>query len=240
MQEFNISEKAFKRSYKLCFFVLLISIPGVFAITLLAGQVNIHRLLIACGATTIIFLLIMAIELPLINRSMRKIKILVDDDKIIRKYGKGEQSFCWDDITRVKMRKNPKGDYVFIKLYDDLDESIQLSALEQMNEMASLICEKISDNAIVDTKQHKFNYYELPFLTLVCIAVLIVNFFIRSAGEFAEDILAVVMATAAGLFLWIYKPFSKVNPSLKSFEIILTILVVLGGICMLIGMFMPD
>lgn len=240
MQEFKFSEKTLKRNYKFCFLAILIAIPGVFLITVLAGKTNIHTLLVACGITAVILLLILAIELPLLNRSMRKMKVIIEDDRIIKQYSRGHKNFFWSDIDKVKMKKNPKGEHINIRIHGRDKRSIYIYGFERMGEIATLICEKTPNDTTIDIKQNKFDYQGYLFLTLLCITTLIVTFFVRSASELVEDIFEISFAVVAGLFLLIYKPIYKTNPSLKKLEKLLAIVMLLGGLCILIGMLIPD
>lgn len=235
MRQFNFSDKSLKKRIRLLILMLLfVCLPYLFLFTLLTTNVPTGQLIETSAVVTVLVLIIFAVEMPLLRRSMRAMKLSIESDKIVKQYRKGEQCLSWIDIVGVKFMKNPRGDYINIRIYGKGKKTIHLGDFEQMHEIADLIRENISDDAAVETKQNKIDYESPTFFISVGLITMTIMSLIQLGGQYAQDVFCVLFSTAAALFLLIYRPMSKFNPRMKLFETIIGWLLILSAIYMLI------
>jgi hypothetical protein len=170
----------------------------------------------------------MGIEMPLIQRRMRKIRALIYKDKIVKHCGKHESSILWDNITRVKIIENTKGETVHIQLRGKGKAVLWLGGLNEMGKLAGLIRERMSGDIVVNTKRSRLD--ERIVIAISVIGTMIVMVVIASLGAKAMDIFAIFFAFATSCFLLLFRPLTKGCTSFKWPEIVLSLLMFLLGI----------
>jgi hypothetical protein len=180
---------------------------------------------------------VIAIEIPLLHGSSRKMKILIDDDRIVKKCGQREQGVSWQDIVKVKLGKSPRGSVELIRLYYKKKEMMYLHGFNEMETIANLISQKISDKVLVKSKRGII-YTRDPLLAIVIGAVIITVLLITaSMSNKAMNVLAILAISGLGCigcWLLIFRPFTKYNLNTRWFEIILAAMAIILGIAGLI------
>jgi len=240
MQQFDFSENILKKRQKLILTTILVAIPCVFLTILSTSNLRISILSIIFASTIVVISIIFAIGIPLINKSMLAIKVFIENDKIIKRYNKGEQNLSWINIDSIKYVKNPIGDYIGIYICGKDKKRIHLNGFDQMAEMARLIQERIPDNVTVEIKQNIIDYEKPVWCILSSIIILAIIALVRLRGQHLEEIFLIVVFAGVAFLLLIYRPSSKSNLSLKRFETILGWMIILCIIFMLIGVLMPN
>ena len=230
MEQINFSESRIQKTNRimLIFFPFLILCAA--GLALFISDYKVSKVLIPLGVTSLIMTAILAIEIPLINRSLRKMKVLIYEDEIIKQCGKYQQTVLWDEILKIKLTETPEGSLVRIQLFRKNEKTIYLSGFNEMEKIAHLIKEKISDNVLVQTKRYRLDPDNPIVLLITCIATMVIMGIIASKGAKAMDIFVILFTLCAGSWLLTYRPLTKVNLSSKWFEIIGAVLLIILGV----------
>ena len=229
MEQFNFSESRIRKKNRniLIVFPFVILCAAGFALSIADYKV---KILIPLSAIFLIMTAILIIEILLMNRSSRKMKMLIYEDKIIKQCGKHHQIVLWDEIIKIKLNENPEGSIVWIRLYRKKGRVIYLNDFDEMEKIANLIKGKISNKVLVQTKHHTINWDNPFVLIIISISTMVITGFIISRGAKALDIFAILLALCAGFLLLIYRPLTKANLSMKWFEIIGALYLIIMGI----------
>ena len=192
---------------------------------------NVWLALYAVGVPFLIMASILAIERFLIDRSLRKMKVLIYEDKIIKQCGKRQQTIFWDNIIKIKLNESQEGSDVWIRLYQKNERVVYLSGFDEMDKMARLLRENISDEVLVQTKRYRLNPGS-PIVTITtCIATIVVIGIIASCGPKVMDIFATLFGLIVGCVLLIFRPLTKADINFKWFEIIGALFLIIISIC---------
>jgi len=229
MEQFNFSESRIRKTKRniLIFFPFVILCLAGFALFITDYKV---KVLIPLGVIFLIMTAIFAIEGLLINRSLRKMKVLIYEDKIIKQCGKHPQIVLWDNIIKIKLNENPEGSIVWIRLYRKNGRVIYLNGFDEMEKIANLIREKISDDVLVQTKRYRIEP-DNPIVSIITvIATMVIMGIIASKGIKALSIFATLFPLCVGSVLLIFRPITKANLSMKWAEIIVALLMIITGI----------
>ena len=109
MKEFGFPETSIRKANRALLIFWLSMVPFLAIFALYVTNFRIEKALIPLGFTLLISGLIIAIEIPLFNRIMRKPKVFIDEDKLIKQCGKKQQIFLWTDIARIQTVENKNG-----------------------------------------------------------------------------------------------------------------------------------
>jgi hypothetical protein len=188
------------------------------------------RPLLISSITFLILAAIVTLELLLIFRSLRKMKVIVYDDKLIKQSGNKKQTVLWDDVVKIKRRLKPRGTVDFVRIYQKSGSVIYLYGFTGMDEIDELIRKKVEGKVILQTKRQRLNWdspiYSLMAAGAAATVVIIIGF----AGHTALNVFVISLGIGVGSWLLILKPISKTNLSLRWFEIILGIGMISLGI----------
>jgi hypothetical protein len=205
-----------KRRIILVSSVLLIFFLVAFA--LYASDFRIQKALVGLGITVLVLGTISVIEIPLLNLIMRKPKVLVDEDKLIRQCGKKQQILLWTDIARITIIENKNGIVNQIRIYPKKPKmAMHLHGYQEMEDLASLIKERTSDKGVVHLEKRWKLDWDNPFIgaPVALVPTMVIMFIVASMGDKAMDIFAVSMAFIVSLWILIFRPFTKLNASGK-------------------------
>lgn len=229
MNQFNFSESHIRKTNRniLIVFPFVILCAVGFALSIADYKV---KVLIPLSVIFFIMTAILAIEKLLIDRSLRKMKVLIYEDKIIKQCGKSQQTVLWDNIIKIKLNENPEGSIVWIRLYRKNERVIYLNGFDEMEKIANLIKGKISDDVLVQKKRDKLNYANPIVPIITCVATMIIMGIITSKGAKAMNIFALLFSLCVGSMLLIFRPITKANLSMKWVEIIAALFMIIIGI----------
>jgi hypothetical protein len=236
MQQFDFSGKGVEKRQRLFLIFSLAGTPFIFLLILLTTNVRISILIIACVFTDILLLLILKIQTSSMNKSMRAMKVCIDNDKITKKFDKGEQSLAWTDIVNVKLIKNSKGVYINVIICGKDKKIIYLFDFDRMHEIVDLIREKVSRDVNITTKQNKIDPDNPVLFVLVGATTLVLIALVRQGGQHVEDVFDTLIFLVIGSSMLIFKPLSKTNLRFKRYEKFLSWGLILIAILMLIEM----
>lgn len=233
MSEFNFSESFIRRRKRLILIVFPFIALCVLVFAFFITGFKILPLLIS-SITFLILAAIVTIELLLIFRSLRKMKVIVYDDKLIKQSGNKKQTVLWDDVVKIKRRLKPRGTVDFLRIYQKGGGVIYLYGFTGMKEIDELIREKVEGKVLLQTKRQRLDW-DSPIGSMIAAfagaaagatAVAIIGF----AGHRALDVFAICLTMGVGSWFLILKPMSKTNLSFRWFEIILGIALISLGI----------
>ena len=230
MEQFNFSESHIRKTNRNILIVFPFVILCAAGFALFIFDLKVSTVIIPLGVRFLIITAILAIEILLMNRSSRKMKVLIYEDKIIKQCGKHHQIVLWDNIIKIKLNENPEGSIVWIRLYRKNGRVIYINGFDEMEKIANLIKGKISDNVLVQTKRYRLDWENPIVLMIICIATIVITGFIISRGAKALDIFAILSALCVGFLLLIYRPITKADLSMKWFEIIGALYLIIMGI----------
>ena len=157
-------------------------------------------------------------------------KVFIYEDKIVKQCGKRHQTIFLDNIIKIKLNESHEGSDVWIRLYQKNERVIYLNGFDEMDKMARLIREKISDKVLVQTKRYRLDPGSPIVLMIICIASIVVIGIIAYCGPKAMDIFATLFAFCVGAMFLICRPLTKSNISYKWLEIIMALFMILLGI----------
>jgi len=232
MREFGYSETVIKQLNRI--FLILFCLMAVFLVifALYFSNLRIEKTLIVTGRTLLLLGIIFLVEPLLINRRLRKLKVLIYEDKLVRQCGKKQQIFMWDDITRIKVIEKKNGNVTVIKLsLKNPKRTRYLSGFREMEDMANLLKERTSNRGLLQEKHLKINWLN-PIVGFLIggVPVMIVMFIITLMGSKARDIFAISFAFAVGLLLLIFKPLTKFDLFNKWFELAFGAVIIIFGL----------
>jgi hypothetical protein len=231
-REFGFSESSIGQKKRIILVSSVLLIFFLVAFALYASGFRIENALVGLGYTLLIAGLIAAIEIPLLNLIMRKPKVLVDKDKLIRQCGKKQQILSWTDIAGIKTIKNKNGVVNQIRIYPKKPKmTMHLARYQDMENLANLIRERTSDKSVAHLEKRWKLDWDNPFIgaPVAIVPTMVIMFIVASMGSKAMDIFAVSIAFIISLGLLIFRPLTKHNASGKWVELFFVI--VLLGIC---------
>jgi hypothetical protein len=240
MREFGYSENFIREGDRRLLVLIVYFILLAVAFSLYLSNFQIIKALFVAGYALLITGIMMAIEIPLLNRSMRKRKVLIDEDRLIIQCGKKQQIFPWKDITRIKTVEKKNGVITQIKIYPKRAiMATYIHGFEEMENMANLIRERTSDIILHEEKRLKLDWQN-PYIGILLagLPTMVVMFIIASMGSKAMDIFAIVFALLGGLCLLIIRPLTKLNVFGKWVELFFAIILLGLGIYALIYYFL--
>jgi len=237
MQQFNYSEDNLKKRQRFLLIMVLVSGPCIFLLIKLTYDIKTSILVTACAITTVMAVTLLAVQIRLMKKIMRAMRVLVEDTKIVKIHSGGEQNLAWEDIDSVNIREDSQGDCVYIKIRSKEKNSLHLWDFERMHEIAELIRQNVSDNVTVETRRRKTDYKSLIYCILGGAMALVAIAFGRARGAHLGDIYEFVLFAGIALYLLIYRPMTKYNTGWKRYEILLCIFMILSVIYRLMQMF---
>ena len=238
MIEFNYSKTVLKKRYHILLLVFLICPLLLFGFGLYLTNFDLEKSLILTLKTTVMLALTITLVVALISPSLKKMKIIIADDQIIKKSGKIQQSVFWPDIQKVKIIKNYTHQIVDISIIPNKKPALSVNGFEQMDKIAHLIQNHIDDQIQVQIKQFKYNYLHPAFLVFVMISTVLVLGLIHSAGLF--EIFIPVFAFTVGFGILIFGPARKANMNIRWFEILMGILLIACSLFLTLCFLFPD
>jgi len=220
MREFGFPKAAIRQAWLIMAALILYMIPLALAFVLYISnfdiKVSLKVTVFGIGWISILLL----IQTPFINWRQRRLKVLVYEDRLIRMSGRKEQILLWEDIVKIKIVHKKSGGIANITLYQERPKmALLLGGYSDMEELAAMIKQRAPAGVQLHEKHRKIDY-EKPFtaVPVFFVPTAAVMFVIASMGSKAMDILAISMVFLLGLFLLIYRPFTKFDVSYKWIE----------------------
>lgn len=237
MRQFDFSENGLRKRQRFVWIVVLVSMPCVFLVMLLTSDIKTSILVTAFAVVAVLILSLATVQMRFINKSMRAMKVIVDDAGIVKRHAGGEQSLAWDDVVGIDVRENSRGDCVQIKVRSKDKNSVHLGGFERMHEIAELIRQNVSDRVAVETRRGKIDPKSLTYCILGGVVILTAATFGVTRGANLYDILKFAFSGGLALHFLAYRPMTKFNAEWKRYEILCGFAMMLIAIRMLIRMF---
>jgi hypothetical protein len=108
--EFAFSETFIRRARRqilvLVLFLMLSMVPFALYVSWHVSdfKIDFERALTAAGVAILVAVIIFAVEVPLMNWRQRKLRVLVDQDKLVKKCGRKDQTLFWTERRRKSKR----------------------------------------------------------------------------------------------------------------------------------------
>lgn len=232
--QFDFSEENIKKTNRdMLFLFFPVFIVCVIGFGFFITGFKIKETLICSGSALLTMFVVWAVEIPLLNRRQRKIRVFVHNDKIVKQCGKHENDISWENVSLLKIKEDNKGIITHIKIRGKDKTLLWLYGLNEMGKLASLIKERISVDALVNTRRNKLDLRITGIIA--AIATFIFMTIIASFGAKAMDIFAILASFGVSCFLLLYRPLRKSDRGLKWIEIGVSLLMLLLGIYGLIS-----
>jgi hypothetical protein len=237
MNEFSASKSCLKEAYwwvvmfaglALLSFVLLLYLDD-FVITIWLFK--------AWGMSLVLLAVIAAIVLPLMFRILRKGKVLIDEEKLIKQCGRKQESFFWGNIAKIKLQKDVNGSLLDIRVYGKHGKMIFLGGFNEMEKIATLTRENVSNEVLFQESQYSLNWLHPAYGVAAAVVAMMFMGLISSLGREAEEIFLFSLCLAVGSMLLIFRPLTKATLSFKWFEIIASAVLMILGISGFIAYF---
>jgi hypothetical protein len=238
MNEFSFSESCLKR--RLWYLVTILGFGWLFSFVLILfweDFVITVLLFKAWGMVLLPLAVIAGIELPLMFRILRKGKVFIDEEKLIKQCGSKQEGFVWGDIAKIKLQKAVDGSLLNIKVYGKHGKTILLGGFNEMEKIAALTREKVSNEVLFQESQYSLNWLHPPYGVATAVVTMTFVGLISSLGRQAVDIFAISVSLAIGSMLLIFRPLTKANLSFKWLEIISAAALAIVGILLSIVYF---
>ena len=211
MKEFCYSETFIKQLNRIFLILFCLMAVSLVIFALYFSNLGIEKTLIVTGRTLLLLGIIFLVEPLLINRRIRKLKVLIYEDKLVSQCGKKQKVLTWDDMTGIKMFEKKNGDVAVIRLFlKNPKRTIYLSGFREMEDMANHIKERTPDSIPLEEKHWKLDWQQ-PIVGFLIggVPTMIVIFIITLMGSKVRDIFAISVAFAVGLLLLIFRPLTK-------------------------------
>lgn len=236
MQQFDFSENGLKKRQRFLLIIVLVSGPCIFLLIKLTYDIKMSILVTACAITTVMAVTLLAVQMRLMKKIMRAMRVLVEDDRITKHHAGGEQNLAWEDVVGVDVKENPQGDCIYIKVRSKEKNSIHLWDFEKMHEIAELIRQNIPDHVTVETRRRKTDYKSLIYCILGGAVALMAIAFGCLRGAHFGDIYEFAFFAGFALYLLAYRPMTKYNAGWKRYEILFCLFMILNVIYRLMQM----
>jgi hypothetical protein len=158
-------------------------------------------------------------------------KVLIDEDKLVKRCGKKQESILWGDIVKVRLREDVNGTLLNIKVYGKRKTNIFLWNFSEMEEIARLIKEKVSEGVLLQQKRHSLDWEHPVYPIAIAGVTMMFMCLIFSMGIDVQTIFAICFSFAVGLLLLMSSFFKKTNLSFKWLDLIF------GGVMIAVAIF---
>ena len=167
---------------------------------------------------------IFAIVWPISSRSLRNMKVLVHEDKIVKQSGRQHQVALWRTIKRIKRVENVGGRLLSLTLYQEATEPIYLFGFEGMEAIDLLIRGKTSPDVPIQTTRHRLNWEAPSVAALEGTGALVLLALVVSRGAHSLVIFVRLASFGVGAGLLIFRPLRRGNLRSTWYETILGVL----------------
>jgi hypothetical protein len=215
MEEFGISERYMKRRNRTLLTAVICSLFAVGILLLMISGGDTERAFFAWIVTVVIFVIIAGIEIPILNLQVRRLKLFIDDEGLIKKRGEKDQIFLWEYITKIIRKERPNGDILFIDLYQGESNPTRLEGFEDMEYIDEVIQDNVNERIEISTKKMLVNWNKPHFVALTTFAVIILVGFVSLGGEVVLNAFFLMFFFGMGIWLIIKNPIAKLMVSPK-------------------------
>ncbi|MFQ5799655.1 MAG: hypothetical protein ACE5H0_13320 [Bacteroidota bacterium] len=169
-------------------------------------------------------------------RRFRQLKLYLGPDGLAREAGATRQEMAWGDITKARVRRNPRGEPRAVEIFTTGGRPLALFGFEPAAEVVRLVQERLPPMAQVETKRARLDW-ENPFITVAGIAAVVLVFGVVRwiAGWAVFESIILVIQLASGIFFLAYGPVSRTFPGFRKWEVglgVLILVLVLVQVCL--------
>ncbi|MFC1746598.1 hypothetical protein ACFL35_21580, partial [Candidatus Riflebacteria bacterium] len=134
-------------------------------------------------------------------KNLRKIKIIIYDDRIVKQYRNGEASALFQDIEKILLTRLNDGKLKFISIYQANGNAHFIFGMQQMEKILDLLKERISADVLLETNHTRVDW-DNPVITMLIVIIAIGIFALSTKYYKAFDILTllITLSVVAGYF----------------------------------------
>lgn len=165
MHEFGVSANHIRKvNVSAVIILLLVMLPCFVGLLIFLGF-NIILVLIISAIAFLLSMLSVYLQNLRINKKLRNMKVCIADDKIVTKSQKKQREILWDNIVKIQILEDNKGNIKTIKVCDTSQKAVHLSGFSEMEKILQLIRNKVSSNVPYQKKKQILNW-ENPLVLL--------------------------------------------------------------------------
>ncbi len=238
-QTYTISERFIASRVRLLFVVCLTGFPMSYFVFVLFGNRSfdfeqLGSILLNSAPIFIPIALILILMVRHINRNLRRIKLHVGPDGLVREAGARQQEVRWDSIKKVVVRNLPSGAPRFVHIFPASGRPISILPLEQMAGFVEQVEEGVSTSTQFVVKRQKLDWEYPPLVVALMPLIAGVLLAFRSLGSGIHQISGPLISCTMGIWFLAYGPISRVNPNLRKLEVVLATLILIPNLWRLV------
>lgn len=235
---YSFSEKVIKQRRQLMIIVtiaILLLVPTMEVSMMGLQEFLASGILIKITAGILVFITIEVIVVGYVMlKKVKKMQLTVNEDAIIRSGGKKDEVISFDQITSMKVVRNPKDEIVMIKLKLG-KKPVIIWGVEDLDSIEAVLEEKVSNVDSISKKKWKVDWNS-PLMTVVLIFVMssVMILIMKQDGNVGKIVNAFI-SIGLGVYFIFFKPLSKASGKrFRAFELIVGIIIVLGQVISLL------
>lgn len=192
------------------------------------------------------FIIIMSIIVPIVTleiviiskimiKKISEMKLVVSENMVSRVGGKFEETIKYDDIVKITVKRNKKGEIIYLKVKIS-NKTINLSGFENMDNLFLDFKENITSECEIVEIKNRINWNNpfTTFITMIVTVLVIIAMFLIEIKVY--EIFNILFPIALGTVFIMFKPISKnAGTRFRKFEIIISCIILVGGILSFIG-----
>ncbi len=228
-REFVFSEKLWRQRMRTLLKVLPFGVAATSLYALIISDFAFAKVALALGVTFAVAGLIFAIELPILMRIIRNVKVQVTEGGVSIDNGKSIDTIEWENITLLRVKRRPSGEVNRISLLGRDRRRRTLHALEDMDALTAILA-KMAINAETEDSRYICDWDDWRLGAATAVATVAVFTVFHMLGKDVLELFIIAFALTAGAGMSFYHPMGSSNRRLALFEQLLAWLLIGGGL----------
>lgn len=237
-QVLNYSEETIKTSKK-TLITMGIMMPLIMVVTIMVlsscdGDIDFKKTFFISLGCVVFCTLEVVIVGSLMFKKLRTTKAIIKEDRVERIGGKFTETVKFEEIKKVKIKKDKFGKILLIRITGD-KKTYVLNGFENMDLIVKAIKENINDNVVVSEKRYKVDWSNPLVLVLVMSMTAAVILMIIKFGREYFELYNLVFTSVFALWFLIGKPISKNGGKrFRIFEVIISVIMIIATVINLV------
>lgn len=180
------------------------------------------------GFVLIVFAVIIGVTLTIavlqswwMFRQLRRMRLIVEHDALIRESGASREVVSWSSINRVRAHESPGGTLRSVTIDSSGRRPVVLAGFEDLPQILALIAERIAPTA-VETRRSRIDWASpIVLFSSMVITGLAVEALLLLGGSSVTRNFNLVTLIGLGLLWIVYAPISRQSPAFRRYELVL-------------------